>query len=165
MFPNSPAGSGAPLTIAAGNYSTPVTVGTESIRTGTAVCSVGSYCAGGVQLPCPAGQFGTVPSLTTSVGDHPVPKRYQPLTTIAEISLYVVTRSRPRFPMFVTPSQSCSGSCTAGFFCPAGSTNSTAVPCGNATVYCPSGSARPTTVSSGATTSCARTRLTLELLL
>lgn len=42
---------------------------------------------------------------------------------------------------------SCSGLCTAGFFCPEGSTVSTQNPCGvDATVFCPAGSAAPTRV-------------------
>ena len=42
---------------------------------------------------------------------------------------------------------SCSGLCTAGFFCPEGSTVSTQKPCGiDATVFCPTGSAAPTRV-------------------
>jgi hypothetical protein len=48
----------------------------------------------------------------------------------------------------------CSGPCTAGYYCPAGSTTSTAYACGSGAVhpaayYCPSGSGSPTLVSSG----------------
>ena len=44
-------------------------------------------------------------------------------------------------------SPSCSGACAAGFFCPAGSGSSTAVPCGVASFYCPAGSGAPVPVS------------------
>ena len=40
------------------------------------------------------------------------------------------------------------GLCSAGFYCPAGSTNSTAIPCGNVTVYCPGLNLPATQVSS-----------------
>ena len=44
---------------------------------------------------------------------------------------------------------SCSGLCSAGFFCVAGSQNSSAAQCGNATVYCPVGSDLPLSVPAG----------------
>ena len=43
----------------------------------------------------------------------------------------------------------CSGPCDPGYFCPAGSTISTAVPCGGTNFYCPQGSAQPVQVSTG----------------
>ena len=43
----------------------------------------------------------------------------------------------------------CSGLCTAGFYCPAGSTSATASPCGGSSVYCPSGASLPINVSAG----------------
>ncbi|KAJ8604097.1 hypothetical protein CTAYLR_001751 [Chrysophaeum taylorii] len=51
-------------------------------------------------------------------------------------------------------SASCSGSCEAGYWCPAGSTTSRSRLCGEelatpASVYCPAGSSRPTNVSEG----------------
>ena len=60
----------------------------------------------------------------------------------------------PLWPRGATPSpcpaaQTCDGSCAAGYFCPAGSTNSTARACGNASVLCPPGAPSPTRVSLG----------------
>eukprot|EP00644_Phytophthora_capsici_P013892 jgi/Phyca11/119984/e_gw1.40.311.1 len=43
----------------------------------------------------------------------------------------------------------CSGLCTAGFFCPEGSTSSREKPCGNTIYYCPAGSAARRRVDSG----------------
>ena len=40
----------------------------------------------------------------------------------------------------------CSGLCTAGFYCPAGSSSSTAVPCGGVGYFCPAGSSAPQVV-------------------
>jgi hypothetical protein len=45
--------------------------------------------------------------------------------------------------------QSCDGQCTEGYYCPPGSTNPTAVQCGNASVICPVGSSAPTSVNPG----------------
>ncbi|RYG49157.1 hypothetical protein EON67_06920, partial [archaeon] len=43
----------------------------------------------------------------------------------------------------------CSGPCAAGYYCPAGSTSSTAFQCGDVSVYCPAGSSAPVTVPNG----------------
>ena len=43
----------------------------------------------------------------------------------------------------------CSGKCLSGFYCPSGSSISTAQFCGNASVYCPEGSEAPAAVPSG----------------
>lgn len=44
---------------------------------------------------------------------------------------------------------SCSGPCTAGYYCPLGSITPTAVACGGAQVYCPPGSGAPIPVDAG----------------
>jgi hypothetical protein len=46
-------------------------------------------------------------------------------------------------------SASCTGLCTAGYYCPAGSSSATAVRCGGNTVYCPPGAPAPVNVSVG----------------
>ncbi|KAE9043578.1 hypothetical protein PR001_g5732 [Phytophthora rubi] len=46
-------------------------------------------------------------------------------------------------------SAACSGPCSAGFYCPRGSTSATQLPCGSVDVFCPLGSALPTPVSPG----------------
>ncbi len=43
----------------------------------------------------------------------------------------------------------CSGPCTAGFYCPPASRTSTTAQCGNVTVYCPEGSGSPVPVPLG----------------
>ena len=43
----------------------------------------------------------------------------------------------------------CSGLCEAGYYCPAGSTSSTANDCGSVDKYCPAGSGSPIDVSEG----------------
>jgi len=45
--------------------------------------------------------------------------------------------------------QSCSGLCSAGFYCPPGSVSNTQYPCGSSSVYCPTGSGRPRNVTLG----------------
>ena len=42
----------------------------------------------------------------------------------------------------------CSGECSAGYYCPAGSINNRANECGSVDKYCPAGSASPTSVPS-----------------
>lgn len=44
---------------------------------------------------------------------------------------------------------SCTGSCSAGFYCPPGSVSSRQIQCDSASVYCPKGSAQPNIVSIG----------------
>ena len=46
-------------------------------------------------------------------------------------------------------SRACSGRCSAGYYCPAGSTSPTEFSCGGANVICRPGSAQPTLVSVG----------------
>ena len=46
-------------------------------------------------------------------------------------------------------SSACSGTCSAGYYCPAGSTSKTEKECGNSAVYCPKGSGKPISASAG----------------
>jgi len=46
-------------------------------------------------------------------------------------------------------SPNCAGPCTAGYFCPNGSSSSTALECGSVGVYCPEGSAFPVVAQNG----------------
>ena len=46
-------------------------------------------------------------------------------------------------------SSTCSGPCTAGYYCPAGSMSATAVACGSSAVYCPQRSSVPANVTAG----------------
>ncbi len=57
-----PQGSGTPLTVGVGNYST----GSDDVerRSGQEQCPQGSYCVQGVKIPCPAGTFGSARGLT-----------------------------------------------------------------------------------------------------
>ena len=48
----------------------------------------------------------------------------------------------------------CSGKCTAGYHCPAGSTSATAKDCGSAASYCPEGSDAPIPVRAGYYSAC-----------
>ena len=50
-------------------------------------------------------------------------------------------------PGAVLTSSACSGTCAPGFYCPAGSTSSGAVPCGGIGVFCPAGSGAPVPVN------------------
>ncbi|KAH7489081.1 uncharacterized protein KRP23_3019 [Phytophthora ramorum] len=49
----------------------------------------------------------------------------------------------------VVPACVLSGLCTAGYYCPRGSTSDTQLPCGSVNVFCPPGSALPVQVASG----------------
>jgi hypothetical protein len=53
-----PAGSAVPLVVDAGFYTTPET-GSAANRTGESICLKGSYCTGGLRLPCPAGTYSS----------------------------------------------------------------------------------------------------------
>ncbi len=44
---------------------------------------------------------------------------------------------------------SCSGDCSAGYYCPSGSNAPTLYPCGSAAFYCPAGASAPIPVSVG----------------
>jgi len=46
-------------------------------------------------------------------------------------------------------SQTCSGPCDGGYYCPAGSTSTTELPCGSIDVFCPQGSDQPQPVYQG----------------
>ncbi len=46
-------------------------------------------------------------------------------------------------------SRACSGPCSAGYYCPAGSVTATQVPCGGPGVYCRAGSGEPTVAAPG----------------
>ena len=96
-----PAGSSAPRSVGAGNYS----VGNTPVnRTAEVPCNPGQYCALGVPIDCPAGAYGSTVGLATSA---------------------------------------CSGNCTAGYYCPAGSVRRKQEVCGigpdPAATYCPGG--------------------------
>jgi hypothetical protein len=75
---------------------------------------------------CPAGQFSTVSSTSCSV---------------------CVGGRFGSSPALTTPD--CSGTCDAGFYCPAGSTSSRAFACGGVASFCPTGSASPSPVGAG----------------
>ena len=55
----------------------------------------------------------------------------------------------------------CSGKCTAGYYCPAGSVSATANDCGSAAFYCPEGSGAPVAVRAGYYSACADDTTTL----
>jgi hypothetical protein len=75
---------------------------------------------------CPAGQFSTMSSTSCSV---------------------CVGGRFGSSPALTTPD--CSGTCDAGFYCPAGSTSSRAFACGGVASFCPTGSASPSPVGAG----------------
>jgi hypothetical protein len=109
-----PAGSGEPQVAAPGMYTVGPTIAT---RNGSLPCPGGSYCTGGVQLPCAAGSFGCADRQSTPT---------------------------------------CNGPCTAGYFCPPGSTSSQALACGGnagqpdaAMHFCPKGSPAAQRVGTG----------------
>ena len=77
-----------------------------------------------LQLPCPLGSY------CLNGAAIPCPAgRYGKLTQLS------------------TPS--CTGTCNAGFYCPAGSTSAAAVPCGSNAVYCGGGTGAPVPADPG----------------
>ena len=90
----------------------------------------GTFCTGGVRSLCTAGRYGATAGMSSAACSG------------------MCAAGRAGIVDGLTNS-SCSGECEAGFYCPAGSTSFTAVPCGNAGVYCPPASGGPTTVSAG----------------
>ena len=111
-----------------------------------APCAVGQYSTGGAAscTACPAGQFGNATALTTSSCSGPCAPGYYCLqgstnATAApcDVGQYStggvsVCSSCPGGTFGNATSlttSSCSGPCAAGYACPAGSTNATAIPC------------------------------------
>ena len=101
-----PGGSGSPLPVPSGHYSTPLSA-LESRRTSYSLCEIGYYCSSGRRSLCAAGNFGNSTGLTVS---------------------------------------SCSGPCSAGYYCKEGSLVPVQYECGNQTVFCPMGSSSPAPV-------------------
>ena len=147
-------GSASPLSVGAGNYSTPNT-SDPTLRTGQAVCLPGQYCLGGIMYPCPAGRYGTTSASTSSVSaqcptfdqDH-----WCDFGSNARSSVCFDRASCCHVVVLYGGCcvvQNCDGACTQGYYCPAGSTVANVSVCGNLTVVCPAGSGAPTVVSPG----------------
>lgn len=98
-----PQGSGVPLPVSPGFYSTPG--GADQLP-----CPKGSWCRNGLRALCMAGVYGETEGLAT---------------------------------------QSCTGKCRQGYFCPPGSVSALQTPCGGPQFYCPAGSGSPTPVPPG----------------
>ena len=112
-------------------------------------CPLGHYCPDGqVQIPCPAGKFGSITGLKDescsgycSVG-HYCPSGSTSATQTA--------CPAGRFgSLSGLGNSSCSGLCSEGYFCPSASSSSTARTCGGSNLFCPFGSAAPVLVSAG----------------
>ncbi len=78
-----------------------------SVVASPTLCSPGAYCPSGssVELPCPSGQYSAAGASQCSLCDA------------------------GRYGTGSGTASSCTGACSEGFYCPAGSSNSTAVPC------------------------------------
>ena len=134
-----------------------------SVPTCSGLCSAGHYCVAGstVSTPqhcgagnyCPAGS-GTPTPVTLGWyafgGPDPVEHTNQ---TVCPTGSYCVSST-----LYACPAgrygdarglsnSSCSGACTGGYYCPAGSTRATALPCGSADKWCPPGAAAPTAIT------------------
>lgn len=111
-----------------------------------AKCEPGHYCVGGVRRLCPAGR---------SVDSQPyhASTRAQLKAAAAWVTLSASSSSPCSVARFGSTyglsSDSCSGECSAGYYCPPGSSSSEELECGDPSLYCPAGSGRPTPVPSG----------------
>ena len=108
-----PQGSSAPLAVPAGSRGT----GVVPNQGGTEACPAGSGCSNGVATSCDPGFYSEEgasfcpPCAAGHFGANPG-----------------------------ASSSACDGQCTAGYYCPAGSTSATQNVCGGPGVYCPAGS-------------------------
>ena len=90
-------------------------------------CEAGSQCSGGVKTPCPAGTWGAPGA---SRCDPCAEGRYGDNST-------------------ANTNPNCTGPCASGYWCPPGSTPSTANQCGDVAFNCPTGSGKPKLVDTG----------------
>jgi len=121
------------------------------------LCSSGHYCPDGqLQIPCPAGTFGTVPGLRDSAcSGFCAPGHYCPQGSVS------ATQQACPAGRFGTHSglgnSSCSGPCPPGHYCPPATSSlspsphnsRSARPCGGPAWFCPPGSPSPLSVSLG----------------
>lgn len=108
-----------------GWYSTPTGIAFQAVRTGEQQCEPGYSCVNGIRSAClpgtyqdQHGQQSCKPCLAGKYGD-------QTNETIA----------------------TCSGPCPAGYWCPTGTSNPFANPCGSASVFCSQGANAPSSVT------------------
>lgn len=113
-----PEASALPVLVDSGHYSIGGT--TNSTHTNQAICEAGSYCQGGVKLPCKAGEIA--------------PEQGRTSCSIPQLGTFIVDQARSLTAM-----------CPAGFYCQEGRI----LLCGGAEVFCPPGSSFPRTVRSG----------------
>jgi hypothetical protein len=128
------------------------------------VCPIGFFCASPyVAAPCPPGTYGDAYSLTTplcsgpcevghfcTAGSTNATARLCPVGSFCEAGSGAPTPCPSgtfgAFPGLKTPA--CSGACSAGYYCPRGSTSSFSRRC-EAGSYCLPGSAEPSMCPSG----------------
>ena len=99
----------------------------------------------------------TINTKQVAIGHYSTPEDTFPRTnqTLCEIGKYCDRGTRYNCPAGTYGSSEgltndqCSGLCEAGYYCPAGSTSSTANDCGSVDKYCPAGSGSPIDVSEG----------------
>ncbi|CAM9216910.1 unnamed protein product, partial [Sphacelaria rigidula] len=127
-------------------------------------CVPGHYCTDGAKFPCPAGTFGSSVDETSYSCSGPCPAgHFCPEGTSSTRQAQDICREGHycrEGVMSLCPAGtfgeteglqdvSCSGPCPAGWYCPAGTVNSFALPCGGPRVFCPEGSRRPLPVDLG----------------
>jgi hypothetical protein len=148
-----PSGASLPINVSAGYYS----VGTVGQRSDQQQCAPGSYCVGGVAIPCPAGLFGASSGLSspgcsgncsaghacpmgsTNAAGMPCPPGRFSLSGWGACADCGPGRYGASSG---ASTAACTGPCTAGYFCAPGSTNATAQECPRG-AYCPEGGAAP----------------------
>jgi hypothetical protein len=108
--------------------------------------SVGVYCVGGNQYAVPLGMYSTP---DTAAMDVRTGVASCPLGSYCTAGVRTVCGAGQFGSAQNLTTSTCSGQCSAGYYCPANSTSSTAAQCGSAAVYCPVGSGSPTSVSTG----------------
>ena len=160
-----PEGTSDPIPCPAGRYGE--VLGLKD-STCSGACGRGHFCPAGssikFQTPCPGGTFGAIEGIGSpdcSVGAHGCSNSYvnsqltvktDPNGVISCIENHASTfQSIPSQIVLSTVGQENSNTslCTAGYFCPPGSTSPTFMECGGSHVYCPSGSSAPLKVDEG----------------
>lgn len=132
--------NGIRIPVMQGHYST---VGTPTTRTEESQCGGNAYyCAGGVRSLVSIGYYSTGGIASTRTG--------QAECEPGSYCVGGVSTECPGGTFGLGHRQSsCGGNCSAGYFCPPGSTSATYAACGGDAFYCPAGVASPLSVSIG----------------
>eukprot|EP01038_Epipyxis_sp_PR26KG_P006767 gene6767-9268_t len=140
-----PEGTGYPIKAAAGRKTlSTVSNSSLSVMSYEVLCSIGHYCIGGIEYPCPVGRYGNSSGLQTSeCSGSCLSGEYCPAGSIIPLVCDEGTYCPDGSFKYYCPAgtfgaakglkdKHCTGLCSKGYYCPEGSKSST-------TAICPSG--------------------------